>query len=58
MDYELKNLKLKVSALAAKLAQEMSEKQGVKYKDCISSAIDAACNSLGVNRSIFIKMYL
>jgi len=52
------SLKIKVSALAAKLAQEKSENEGVRYKDCTGPAIDAACNILGVNKSIFIKMYL
>jgi len=58
MDNELKVLKINVSTLAARLAQEKSENEGTKYNDCIGSAIDAACNILGVNKNIFIKMYL
>lgn len=58
MDYELKALKFEVSALASKLVQDKSEKEGVRYKDSIGSAIDAACSSLGIDKSIFIKMYL
>jgi len=52
------SLKIKISALAEKLEQKKSDNEGVKYNDCIGSAIDEACNILGVNKSVFIKMYL
>lgn len=55
---EDKELKKKVKNLAAELARQQSEETGKDYADCISTALDEACERLGINRKAFIKLFI
>jgi hypothetical protein len=50
--------KEKVKSLAAELAQQEVERTGKDYQECISWAIDEACERLGVSKKEFIMMFL
>lgn len=52
------DIKRKVKNLAAELARQEAEETGKDYHECISTALDEACERLGVNRKNYIKMFL
>jgi hypothetical protein len=51
-------LRKKIKNLAAELARQNSEETGKDYNECISEALDEACERLRVNRKNFIKMFI
>jgi hypothetical protein len=55
---EKQEIKRKVKNLAAELARQEAERTGKDYHECISNALDEACERLGISRKNYIKMFL
>ncbi|MCM0648668.1 hypothetical protein NBE98_09805 [Clostridium swellfunianum] len=52
------DLRNEVKNLATKLATEEVERTGKDYHDCISAALDKACDILGVSKKKFVTMFI
>lgn len=54
----MESLRQKVITLATSIASQNSETSGKDYYDCISDALDKACEKLGVGKKEFIRIFL